>query len=319
MRIGVVFPTSTIGNDPGGIRDYIQTAEALGFKHILTFDHVLGAGLGTRPNWAGPYSHSDAFHEPKVLFGFMAALTTSIELVTGVLILPQRQTALAAKQAAEVDILTNGRLRLGLGTGWNHVEYEGLNQDFHKRGRRLEEQMALMRALWADELITFRGEFDTIVDAGINPRPINGRIPLWIGGNAEAALKRMARVGDGWFPILSPGPDSEAILIKVRGWLREAGRGIEDFGPQFGMDPVLQAGNNGPQEWARDAEWWKARGATHLSFNTMSLDAIQRAARMGLGLAGGAAATNTANINRKGAKEHIRAVTEFAGVMQGQL
>ncbi len=319
MRIGVVFPTSTIGNDPGGIRDYIQTTEALGFKHILTFDHVLGAGLGTRPNWAGPYDHNDAFHEPMVLFGFMAALTTTIELVTGVMILPQRQTALLAKQAAEVDVLTNGRLRLGLGTGWNPVEYEGLGKDFHTRGRRLEEQMALMRALWADELITFKGEFDTIPDAGINPRPVNARIPLWIGGNAEAALKRMARVADGWFPLFTPGPEGEAILAKVRGWLREANRGITDFGPQFGMDPILQAGNNGPQEWGKEAEWWKAHGATHLSFNTMSLDAIQRAARMGLGVTGDTVKSNIVNVNRKGPKEHVAAITQFAEVVKGQL
>lgn len=319
MRIGVVFPTATIGNDPGGIRDYVQTAEALGFKHILTFDHVLGAGLGTRPNWAGPYDHTDAFHEPMVLFGFMAALTTSIELVSGVMILPQRQTALIAKQAAEVDVLTGGRLRLGVGSGWNPVEYEGLGKDFHTRGRRLEEQMALMRALWADELITFKGEFDTVMDAGINPRPVNGRIPLWIGGNAEAALKRMARVADGWFPLFTPGPQGEAVLAKVRGWLREAKRGIDDFGPQFGMDPMLQAGNNGPWEWGKEVEWWKAHGATHLSFNTMSLDSIQRAARMGLGVTGDKATSNVVNVNRRGPKEHIMAIREFADVVKGQI
>ena len=318
MRIGVVFPTYTIGNDPGGVRDYIETAEALGFKHILTFDHVLGAGLGTRPDWAGPYDYTNAFHEPMVLFGFMAALTRTIELVTGVLILPQRQTALVAKQAAEVDVLSNGRLRLGLGVGWNPIEYEGLGQDFHKRGRRLEEQIALLRALWADDLVTFKGEFDTVIDAGINPLPVNRHIPLWIGGNAEAALKRMARIADGWFPLFMPGDQGEAIIDRVRQYLLDANRGVSDFGPQFGMDPMLQSGNNGPQEWGAEVEWWKRHGATHLSFNTMSLEAIQRAARLGLGVSGDALA-NAKNIDRQGPKEHIAAITQFAGVVKGQL
>lgn len=294
MRIGVIFPTISIGADAGGIRDYVEAAEGLGFKHILAFDHVMGAGLGARPQWRGPYNHTNQFHEPLVLFGFIAALTKRIEMATGVLILPQRQTALVAKQAAQIDVLSKGRLRLGVGIGWNDVEYECLGEDFHTRGRRVEEQAKLLRALWADELVTFKGEFDNIPDAGINPLPVNRKIPLWFGGNEDVALRRLARIGDGYFPLFGPGDKGAERLDRVRKYLREANRGIDDFGPKFGMDPMLQGGDRSPQEWAREAEWWKAHGATHISLNTMTS-------------------------GRHGPKPHIEAIKQFANVMAGAL
>ncbi|CAM9122328.1 unnamed protein product [Phaeothamnion confervicola] len=294
MRVGVIFPTISIGTDPAGIRDYIETAEALGFRHILAFDHVLGAGLATRPNWRGPYNHTNAFHEPMVLFGYIAALTKKIEMATGVLILPQRQTALVAKQAAQVDVLSNGRLRLGVGIGWNEVEYECLGEDFRTRGRKVEEQAALLRALWADDLITFKGQFDTVIDAGINPLPVRKNIPLWFGGNEDVALRRIARIADGWFPLFGMGDKGAARIERVRSYLREAKRGIEDFGPKFGMDPMLQGGERSPQEWAEEAAWWKAQGATHLSFNSMAS-------------------------GRHGAKAHIECIKQFASIMAGAL
>ncbi len=290
MRTGVIFPTISIGNDPGGIRDYIQTAEALGFKHILVFDHVLGAGLNTRPNWRGPYNHTNGFHEPMVLFGFIAALTKKIEMATGVLILPQRQTALVAKQAAEVDILSRGRLRLGVGIGWNDVEYEGLGENFRTRGRKVEEQAKLLRELWARDLVTFKGEFDTVIDAGINPRPTRKNIPLWFGGNEDVALRRIARIADGWFPLFGMGDKGAERIERMKGYVRDTARGITGFGPYFGMDPMLQGGDRSPDEWAREAEWWKSHGATHISLNTMTS-------------------------GRHGAKAHIECIRQFADVM----
>ncbi len=294
MRTGVIFPTISIGNDPGGIRDYIQTAEGLGFKHILVFDHVLGAGLNTRPNWRGPYNHTNGFHEPMVLFGFIAALTKKIEMASGVLILPQRQTALVAKQAAEVDVLSRGRLRLGVGIGWNDVEYECLGENFRTRGRRVEEQAKLLRELWAKDLVTFEGEFDKVIDAGINPRPIRKNIPLWFGGNEDAALRRIARIGDGWFPLFGMGDKGAERIARMKDYVRETNRGITGYGPYFGMDPMLQSTDRSMDDCAKEAEWWKAQGATHISFNTM-------------------------HTGRHGAKAHIERIKQFAEVMADAL
>lgn len=313
MRVGVVIPTMEIGNDPGGIRDYVETVEGLGFKHIVGFDHVLGAGLANRPQWRGPYNHKNPFHEPFVLFGFIAAITKQIEMATGVIILPQRQTALVAKQAAEVDVLSKGRLRLGIGVGWNAVEYEALGKNFHDRGKRYEEQIDLLRQLWANDLVTFNGKYEQIPDAGINPLPVNKSIPLWIGGNAEPALQRAAKMADGWFPLFGPGEKGAERLERMKNYLRASNRGITDFGPKFGVDPMIQTGRGlsdnlppiekdpeflknqpGPQEWAAEADWWKRHGATHISLNTM------------LG-------------GREGPKAHIEVVQKFAQAMAGAM
>ena len=197
MRLGAVFPTTEIGSDPIGMRDYAQAAEALGCVRLTTYDHVLGVDHADRePALRGPYTHHDPFHEPFVLFGFLAAYTTRIELATGVLVLPQRQTALVAKQAAEVDVLSGGRMVLGVGTGWNHVEYASLGTTFRDRARRLDDQIAVLRALWEQDLVEHESDFHMIDRAGVLPRPARS-IPIWLGGSAEASLQRAARLGDG--------------------------------------------------------------------------------------------------------------------------
>src|SRR3712207_5049701 len=200
MRLGAIFPQLESGADPVAIRDYAQAVEGMGYDHILIYDHVLGADTASRPNWRGPYTAQSLFHEPFVLYGYFAAVTERVELVTDVIILPQRQTALVAKQAAEIDVLSGGRLRLGVGIGWNEVEYEALGESFRNRGARSEEQIEVLRLLWTQEVVDFQGRWHTITAAGINPLPVRRPIPLWIGGTAEPVLRRIGRLGDGWFP-----------------------------------------------------------------------------------------------------------------------
>jgi probable F420-dependent oxidoreductase len=270
MKFGVVFPQTEIGNDPVVIRDYAQAAEELGYNHILVFDHVLGAhpdrfqDLGFRP----PYTYQTPFHEPFVLFGFLAGVTSAIELVTGILILPQRQTALVAKQAAAVDVLTGGRLRLGVGIGWNHVEYEALGENFKNRGRRVEEQIALLRALWTRELVDFEGKYHHVRQAGISPLPVQRPIPIWMGGMSEPVLKRAARMADGWFPQFRPGPQSTETVERFRGYVRDAGRKIEDIG----IEGRISVFNTPEAEWATALDGWKELAASHVSFNTMNVE-----------------------------------------------
>jgi probable F420-dependent oxidoreductase len=265
MQIGVVFPQTEIGASPAAIRDYIQAAENLGYAHVLVFDHVLGADARRYAGWNGPYSHLDMFHEPFVLFGYLAALTRRLELVTGVIILGQRQTALVAKQAAEVDVLTGGRLRLGVGIGWNHVEYEALGSDFHDRGRRSEEQIGVMRALWTQEVVSVKGRWHQITDAGLNPLPVQRPIPIWLGGRAEAVVRRVGRLADGWFPQFPPDQAGEETLNRMRQYAREAGRDPAAIGIE---GRISFAGGNS-DTWAQAAEAWQKLGATHLSVNTM--------------------------------------------------
>jgi probable F420-dependent oxidoreductase len=267
MRIGAVFPQTEIGNDPGVIRAWAQGVEELGYRHILAFDHVLGAGTDTRPDWRGPYTSDTPFHEIFVLFGFLAAVTSTAELVTGILVLPQRQTALAAKQAAEVDVLSGGRLRLGVGIGWNAVEYEALGETFGNRGVRSEEQVEVMRALWARPVITYSGRWHRLDNAGVNPRPVRGRIPIWFGGSAEATLRRVGRIGDGWLPQRRPDDVARGMLDRVREYAREAGRAAEDIG----FEPRLSLAQVPGSEWADFAAQWRDLGATHMCVNTMGL------------------------------------------------
>ena len=200
MKYGVVFPQTEYGNDPQAIKDYAQTAEGLGYDYLLVYDHVLGAHPDRLPGLTGPYTNAHPFHEPMVLFGFLAAVTTNLELVTGILILPQRQTALVAKQTAAVDVLSGGRLRLGIGIGWNYVEYDALGKNFRTRGRQVEEQIEVLRKLWTQPLVTHRTDDHNIDNAGILPLPVQRPIPIWFGGVAEPVLKRAARLGDGWMP-----------------------------------------------------------------------------------------------------------------------
>ena len=265
MRIGATFPQTEIGNDPVAIRDWAQAAEGAGYDHILVFDHVLGAGLSTRPNWSGPYNSATPFHEVFVLYGYFAALTSRVELVTGVVILPQRQTALVAKQAATLDLLSGGRLRLGVGVGWNAVEYEGLNENFSDRGARSEEQIAVMRALWQETATDFKGRWHTLDNAGINPLPVQRPIPIWIGGTAEPVLERIGRIGDGWFPQRPADDEMRAALERLHGYAEKAGRATD----AIGIEPRISLGQVREADAAEYLERWRALGATHITVNFM--------------------------------------------------
>lgn len=266
MRYGVVFPQIEFGNDVQAIRDYAQTAEGLGYDYLLVYDHVLGAHPERTPKLTGPYTFEHPFHEPMVFFGFLAAATTRLGLVTGILILPQRQTALVAKQTAEVDVLSGGRLRLGIGIGWNYVEYDSLGQDFKTRGRRTEEQIAVLRKLWTEPLVTHKSAHHVIDHAGINPLPVQRPIPIWFGGAADAVLERAARIGDGWMPAGRPPDD------RMRGYLDQLERHLAAVGRgrhQFGIDPWISIQGLGRDGVRRRVEAWRALGATHLAIDTM--------------------------------------------------
>lgn len=270
MKIGVVFPQTEIGSDPAMIRDYAQAVESMGYTHILAFDSVVGANPDRPGGWDSPYTYRHAFHEPFVLFGFCAAVTRRIELVTGVLVLPQRQTALVAKQAAEVDVLSGGRLRLGIGVGWNPVEFEALGENIKNRGRRIEEQIDVMRRLWTEELLTYEGQWHHVPDGGLNPLPVQRPIPVWMGGESEAVLRRAARLADGWITLqtLRPGPPAQRIVDRLHGLVREAGRDPATFG----VEGRVALANVPVAERAQEMAAWRAmRGITHLCVNTMGL------------------------------------------------
>ena len=266
MHYGVVFPQIEIGVDPVGCRDFAQAAEGLGFDGLMTYDHVLGADTSVRLGWSGWYQLEDMFHEPFVLFGHLAAVTERIRFVTGILILPQRQTALVAKQAAEVDVLSGGRMTLGIGVGWNDVEFEALGQNFRDRGRRSEEQIEVMRRLWTQESVDFDGKWHRVPAAGINPLPVQRPIPVWIGGEADAALRRAARIGEGWLPMGKPG-DNAPSLERLRGYLAAEGR----EGEPYALVPVVDLHGQGWDDLARNVEDWRALGATHLYFDGMKV------------------------------------------------
>jgi probable F420-dependent oxidoreductase len=285
MQIGVTFPQNEIGSDPVAVRDYAQAADELGYSHLIAFDHVLGADPTNRPGWQR-YTHKSLFHEPFVLFGYLAALT-KLELVTSVIILPQRQTALVAKQAAEVSILTGGKMRLGVGVGWNEVEYEALGMDFHTRGRAIEEQVEVLRLLWDQEVVTYKGRFHTITEAGLNPLPAQ-RIPIWMGGGADVLLRRTARLADGWFPQGKPDEHMHETLERLRGYIKEAGRDPASVG----IEARINGNDGNPDEWHRLTEGWRALGATHISITTM-----------GMGL--------------KSPDEHIEAIRRYREVVAG--
>ena len=286
MKIGVVFPQTEFESNPITIRDYAQTAEDLGYSHILIYDHILGANPDRPDKLIGPYTYKDPFLAPLLLYSYMAAITEVIEFTTGILILPQRQTALVAKQTATLDILSGGRLRLGIGLGWNQVEYHSLDQDFLTRGRRIEEQVKLLRLLWSQSLVTFEGNWDRIPDAGINPLPVQQPIPIWFGGHHENVLRRVAELGDGWMPNMPKAADARPLLDKISIHLEKAGRSWSEIG----LEPRLWYGHNNPDKWFKNIEEWRSVGATHISLNTM-----------GFGLAT--------------PEEHIAAITEFASAV----
>ncbi len=289
MEIGVIFPQTEIEPDVAAIRDYAQAAEELGFAHIFIADHVLGADtqFHTHPSLAN-YSQHSVVHESMTMMGYLAAMTEKVHLVTGILILPQRQTVLVAKQAAEIDVLSGGRLRMGMGVGWNEVEFEALGQDFHNRGRRSVEQIEVLRALWTQEVVDFHGRWHNITHAGLNPMPVQRPIPIWLGGGGtgdsdlnEVVLRRIGRIADGWCPNFSPDDAGRAVMDKVRGYAKEAGRGPA----ALGLDGRLRTAGKQPEELVDEVKLWEGMGANYLSVETRKsglsganqhIDAIRR-------------------------------------------
>ena len=269
IALGASFPQTEIGADPAVIREWTLAVEEMGFGYILAYDHVLGARPG-HPALVGSrfgFTSKSMVHEPLVLFGYIAALTRRVELVSGILILPQRQTAVVAKQAAEVDVLSGGRLRLGVGLGWNSVEFEALGEEFHTRARRMEEQIEVLRLLWTEELVTFHGRWHTINDAGLNPMPVQRPIPIWFGAEDDRALERVGRLGDGWIALGRPDEATERRVRLVRQSAERAGRDpaaiqlVGGIGSRSGPTP---------DDWRRDLDAWRRLGATHLTVNTMN-------------------------------------------------
>lgn len=277
FRIGVVFPQIEIESDPSAIADFAQAAEALGFAHLLAYDHVIGADLANRPGWTMPYSVESSFQEPLTLFSYLGGVTRSIGLMSGVIVLPQRQTVLFGKQAANVDIYTRGRLRLGVGLGWNEVEYEALGMEFRSRPRRLEQQIALLRRLWTEESFSHQDDFHRVTEAGINPLPVQRPIPILVGGSSEPAMRRAARLGDGWLPVLPrPAEDIDADFAE---------RSVADFRAlvaSFGRDPdrirvennmflgtTLGSSMRTPDYAALHAANWRKAGAAAVTFDVM--------------------------------------------------
>lgn len=264
MKIGMIYPQTELQGDPEAVRRIGLAVEAAGFDHLLAYDHVLGAHHDREPKPNGPYTDKHPFHDPFVMLAYLAAITRRIELVTGVIILPQRQTALVARQAADVDLLSGQRLRLGVGIGWNHVEYESLGQDFHTRGKRVDEQIGLLRDLWTQPVVDFTGRFDRIDRATLNPRPKRS-IPLWLGGFSEPALKRAARVADG-FIFVDGASDSDALLAKLRSHLEAEGRAAAPFGLQCNM-----LTSKSPEAVIKRASRWRDAGGSHAAVVTMGL------------------------------------------------
>ena len=279
MRIGAVFPQTEIGSDVGGLRAYAQALQDMDFVDLLAFDHVLGASAAhyDAASLKGGYRENDMFHEPMVLFGFLAGIAPKLSFATSVLILPQRQTVLAAKQAAEVDLLCGGRLRLGIGTGWNPVEYEGLGVPFTQRAARQEEQIRLMRELWTKPIVSFNGKYHRVTEAGINPMPVQRPIPIWLGGMADGVLRRVGALADGWFPVFPslsglktrsmPQTDEapQVIVDRMHGYARAAGRDPSTIG----INGTFLYGDGTPESWHRILETYRSIGATHACINTM--------------------------------------------------
>ena len=266
MKVGAIFPQTECGTDVKAIAEFVRAVEAMGFDHLFVADHVLGADprFHAHPSLA-TYSHEAVVHEALTLMAYLAAVTSRLTLATGILILPQRQTALVAKQAAELDVLSGGRLRLGIGVGWNAVEFEALGETFENRGRRSAEQVAVLRALWTQPVVDFRGEFHRISHAGLNPMPIQRPIPIWFGVGSrdhavppEAALRRIARLADGWSPNFAPDTQGGALVDRVHAYARGAGRDPATLP----LEGRIRLALPGPDGWAKQVEAWKALGAT---------------------------------------------------------
>jgi probable F420-dependent oxidoreductase len=300
MQLGASLPVGDIGTGPAVIRDYAQAAEGLGFSYLLAPDHVLGANPDADFGGRRVGTTATAYHDPFVLFAFLAGCTQKIGFASGVLILAQRQAALVAKQAASLDVLCggNGRFRLGIGVGWNEVEFVGLNEDFHTRGKRSADQVRVMQALWAEPHVTYKSEFHTIDDAGINPRPASGRVPIWYGGHAEATFRRAAKYGDGFMPLAYPmGEQALAAFDKLRGLLRENGRDPSTFGLEVWVSP----GTGDADDWRKEIAFWKSAGVTHATVHTTY------------------ASPNHKRIAGKTPAEHLDAITSYKKAVEDLL
>ena len=263
MEIGAVFPHNEIGTDPQAIKDYAQGVEELGVTHLLIYDHVLGADRDRPGGFEGPYDKDVAFHEPFTTFAFIAAVTKNLDMITTVMILPQRQTVLVAKQAAELAILSNNRFKLGIGVGWNTVEYTGLNENFKNRGKRQEEQVELMRLLWESEVLEYKGDYHHIDKASINPRPSKS-VPIWFGGGAPQLIERCADLGDGWIPLMGPNEAARKTLAAIKEKRESKGLDWDNFGVQA----QAQYAGGDAERWNKHAEKWRNLGASHLAIAT---------------------------------------------------
>jgi probable F420-dependent oxidoreductase len=267
VQRGALLPQNELGTDPAAIRAYAQGVEELGYRHLTCYEHVLGANIQSRPGWTGPYTSEHEFHEPFVLFAYLAAVTRELQFATCILVLPQRQTALVAKQAAELALLSRDRFWLGVAAGWNAVEFEGLGIPWERRAARLEEQISILRRLWTEPAFTFEGEFDTIPDAGIAPRPSRS-VPIWIGGGfSRAVLSRIARLGDGWMPQTRAARELVEARETLRELLREQGRSLDELG----IEVRLQLAQLPRERWAEEAANWIEAGVTHLTVTTHGL------------------------------------------------
>ena len=263
MEIGAVFPHNEIGTDPQAIKDYAQGVEELGVTHLLIYDHVLGADRDRPGGFEGPYDKDVAFHEPFTTFAFIAAVTKNLDMITTVMILPQRQTVLVAKQAAELAILSNNRFKLGIGVGWNAVEYTGLNENFKNRGKRQEEQVELMRLLWESEVLEYKGDYHHIDKASINPRPSKS-VPIWFGGGAPQLIERCADLGDGWIPLMGPNEAARKTLAAIKE--KRESKGL--YWDNFGVQAQAQYAGGDAERWNKHAEKWRNLGASHLAIAT---------------------------------------------------
>ncbi len=298
MQLGANLPVGDIGTGPGVIRDYAQAIEGLGYDYALSPDHVLGKNPAVPANGQRIGTTATAYHDPFVLFGFLAGCTQKLGFAVGVLILAQRQAALVAKQAASLDELSGGRFRLGVGVGWNEIEFQGLNENFRNRGKRSEEQVRFMQALWANPHTVFDGEFHKLDDGGINPRPKSGRVPVWFGGHAEATFRRAAQLGDGFMPLAYPAGDAAlAAFEKLRGLIRAAGRKPEDVGIEVWTSP----GTGTEEDWRRDITFWKKAGVTHVTAHTAY------------------ASANHKRIAGTSVAEHLAAITRYRAVVANLL
>jgi len=298
MQLGASLPVGDIGGGPTVMRDYAQAAEGLGFDFLVGPDHVLGADPDKIPSGVRMGSNATAYHDPFVLFGFLSGVTKKIGFAAGVLILAQRQAALVAKQAACLDELSGGRFRLGVGVGWNEIEFQGLGMDFHTRGKRSEEQVRFMQALWANPTTTFDGKYHQLTDGGINPRPKSGKVPVWFGGHAEVTLKRVAKYGDGFMPNRwPPGDEVLAIFERLRGMIKAEGRDPKDVG----LDVWVSMGKGNEEDWHKEFAFWKKAGATHITAHTTFTSAIH------------------ARIAGKTYDDHLKAITRYKAAVKDLL